>query len=168
MERRMCNVLYNFIVISYSIIITIILYQMLCSVAIPDSSNEYLINSNGYLRGLPYRKTSDISETFTPYNSEYDDNSDLEKYKDIIAMNDHKYEIYSPVKVCYVNIYKSFHLNSTMYDYTKEYENFIDNEFNSNKLYFVLPDTNLVYYIENQKCVYYPTIFNDKEKMYNQ
>ncbi len=125
-------------------------------------------NANNYLRGgdntetsykMPYRSydskvvVSKDTETFTTYEDA--------KFADIPRPSN----IYYPIHVCYVNVYRTFNSNSTTFDYTKEYDNNIEEEPSPNKLYFVLDDRNIVYYIEDQNCIYYPNTFNHNDEL---
>lgn len=112
-------------------------------------------------------------------NDEDEDEDEDRKYEHAIPPTkdrflkegfEERFEIYNPIKVCYVNSYVVYDSNSTSFDYAQETEYDIEDMraelTHLNKMYIVFDDIHMVFSIRDQQCIKYPDIYpNDNDEL---
>lgn len=158
-QSLMVSAICNFIVIIYSICATVAVYQVVDSiVSKPPTKCENFRGDRTYVRSTIYERLDFLDEEYEEDNREYEHaippTEDMHPIQDIV---------YSPYKVCYVNSYKVYDSNSTMFDYTKESE-YDANDFEHilgtsyNKMYIVIDDIHMIFSLKHQQCIQYPDL----------
>jgi len=165
-SARLITAMCNFIVIIYSIYVSMAIYNLIDSIMMDESfpckrphpyANQFRADSRDF--------RSTIYERMDIYA---DEDYQEEDYQEQDEDADNRLNIYSPFKVCYVNSYRVYDSNSTIFDYTKEseydtkvFEELLGTVFN--KMYFVFDDIHMVFSINHQQCIQYPDVIHNDE-----
>jgi hypothetical protein len=171
---RIIAIICNFMVIIYSIYISMVIYQVIDSVAHADSyhKDKCTPDCSRYFRGDRMELRNTIYQNLDMFqladedkekeDDTQEDGNETQKEKDHTHSES---QIYTPYKVCYVNSYVAYDSNSTMFDYTREseydtyaFETILGNI--HNKMYMVFDDIHIVFSVRDQRCVKYPDIIS--------
>lgn len=162
----MASAICNLIAIVYSICATIAVYQVVDSL-VNDAHPPKCENFRGdrtYVRSTIYERLDILDE---PDDAPYAFVGTSRAFAVPPTEDITKDFVYSPYKVCYVNSYKVYDSNSTMFDYTKESE-YDTNDFEHilgtsyNKMYIVIDDIHMVFSLKHQQCLQYPDIIENQ------